>query len=123
MISLQNDYKGFPLRLDARRMGQDLNISIYGGKIPHIGGVVMGIMGPALHEPDRMTYTEQVVSLQGHKDVLLARPIAEQLAKAMRCTVTVVCGIHYPDIQPADFPEIEQRVNGLVTQLIEKLES
>ncbi|MGY0219591.1 prenylated flavin chaperone LpdD [Endozoicomonadaceae bacterium StTr2] len=121
MIALERHYKSQPLCLDACRMGNDLNVSVYGGKVPHIGGVVMGFMSPALHEADRLTYTEQVVSLQGHKDVELARPVAKKLAKALECTVVAACGVHYPNILMEDIPEIEQRVMDMVAELIAKL--
>lgn len=75
------------LDLLAFRQGNDLQIMFYGGK-PHLGAI-------AIAEPGA---SAQCIVLPGHKEGPLAQEMADNLATALNCTVSVACGIHYDKI-------------------------
>ena len=78
--------------------------TIVGGKRPHVGAVAVGIPRPSLAEPSRLSVTSSVLTLIGHKDDEVARPIAEKLAKGLNKTSVVVAGMH---IEGADREDIK----------------
>lgn len=120
---VERSFKSRQLRVEGIRVGKDISVTVYGGHIPHIGGVAMSIMSPALHEPERLTCTEHMVSVQGHKEADLARIVATRLAKEFECTVTVACGIHYADASKDDIEAVLALVDDMVDEFIQMLES
>lgn len=77
---------------------------IFGGDHPHIGAVALSIPRPGLADPGRVSCNTTVVPLLGHKDDEIAKPAAEEIAKAWGSAVLVVTGIH---IDNAGLEEIE----------------
>ncbi|MFW5490379.1 MAG: hypothetical protein ACNI3A_18465 [Desulfovibrio sp.] len=117
MLSFTGRYKEHTVRLDALAVGRDINVVISGGDVPHIGGVAMSVYGPDLHQSERMTSTEQMLSVQGHKEAELAKDVARQLARRYSCTVAVACGIHVDGAAPEDIAGILEVVQSLVEKL------
>lgn len=94
------------LDLLAFRQGSDLQIMFYGGK-PHLGAI-------AIAEPG---LSAQCIVLPGHKEGPLAQEMADNLASALKCTVSVSCGIHYDEINPDEIG----LVLGCADELCQKL--
>ena len=118
---VERSYKSHSLRIEGIRVGRDISVTVYGGQKPHIGGVAMSVMSPALHEPERLTCTEHMISVQGHKEADLARSIATHLAKMFECTVTVSCGIHYVDATKEDITAVLALVNEMVDEFAQNI--
>lgn len=113
---VERRYRSHPLRVEGIRVGNDISVTVYGGQKPHIGGVAMSVMSPALHEPERLTCTEHMISVQGHKEADLARTVASHLAKMFECTITVSCGIHYTDATEEDITAVLALVDEMVDE-------
>lgn len=77
--------------------GSTLCVFLYGGKA-HIGAI-------SLCQPDGIS---ECVELPGHREGNLARSLAVQLAKAAKCGVAVICGIHYNNISAREIAEVER---------------
>lgn len=118
MLSFTERYKEHTVRLDALAVGRDINVVISGGDVPHIGGVAMSVCSPDLHQPERMTSTEQMLSVQGHKEAELAKDVARQLARRYSCTVAVACGIHVDGAAPEDIAGLTGTVQNLVDRML-----
>ena len=118
---VERRYKSHSLRLEGIRVGKDISVTVYGGQKPHIGGVAMSVMSPALHEPERLTCTEHMISVQGHKEADLARSVATHLAKMFECTVTVSCGIHYVDAVKEDITAVLALVKEMVDEFAQNI--
>lgn len=90
-----NDYD---IVLQSTEVGNDLNIVIFGGKVPHIGVVAIGTVGPSAHDLEHKTTTVSLITLPGHKEDVLAREMVKYIAKELDKTVVLSCGIHIPNI-------------------------
>ena len=88
------------ISLAAVFMGNDLNISLYGGDAPHIGAVALAQPRPSLQNAQQASSTCSVLAITGHKEDELARALALDLAKKLEVTVCVACGIHLDKISP-----------------------
>lgn len=106
-------YKNHNLYLQAIAMGNDWNISIFGGDSPHIGAVAIGIPRPSLQHPDQTSSSTSVITVTGHKEDDLARKAASYLSSRLNSVVTVSAGIHLNNISLSDLSTIDT----LVTQL------
>ena len=118
---VERSYKSHLLRIEGILVGNDISVSVYGGQKPHIGAVAMSVMAPALHEPERLTCTEHMISVQGHKEADLARSVATHLAKIFECTVTVSCGIHYADATEEDISTVLALVKDMLDEFTRNL--
>jgi len=65
-------------------LGSHLVFFLGGGEQPHVGSVVVA-------EPGKPV---QVVLLEGHRDDVVLRPIAERACEKYQTTVVVVGGVH-----------------------------
>lgn len=91
--------------LRATEAGEDLVVTIAGGESPHVGSVAMAVPRPSLRDPAVTSATGSVITLVGHKDDELAKPIAEFLAARLGRTVVVVAGVH---VDRATLDDIER---------------
>lgn len=91
-VVLYRAARGFQVKLEARPMGKDWNVSITGGDRPHIGAAALGT---PYEKPDgTWSACASVLALPTHKEDALARQAAALLAKRVHHTVLVSCGIH-----------------------------
>lgn len=79
----------------AVRCGDDLTVVIGGGEKQHIGAVAVGIPRPSLKDKNIVSSSASVLCLTGHKEDLLARKAALELASLLGHTVC------YSDRRPA----------------------
>lgn len=112
-LRIENIVEGPRIRFLAIPSGDDISVTISGGDSPHVGGMAMSVISPALHDPEALTCTEQIISAQGHKEGELARLVATCLAKKFSCTVSVACGIHVHKASPEDIATIVVLVEGI----------
>jgi hypothetical protein len=84
----------FQLSATVCRAGDDLTVTISGGQAPHVGCVVIACPHRSQDDPERTSVTSSVVTIPPHREELLARPLAERLAKSLAATVVVAAGIH-----------------------------
>lgn len=70
-------------------LGKDVILLIGGGQKPHAGCVV-------ICEPDEASgrVTTSVHTFTGHREEIVARPIAEEICRKTGARVVCVCGIH-----------------------------
>ncbi len=92
--------------LSAMESGRDLAVAISGGDVPHVGSVAVAVPRPSLRDPNSVSATASVITLVGHKDDELAKPIAEFLARELGCVVVVSVGIHVEQAGPDDIRAI-----------------
>ena len=101
----QNDIK---ITLIAVKLGNDFNISIFGGNKPHIGAAALAVPRRSLAEPEKISASVSNITVTGHKEDELARRAAAMLAARFNCVVCVACGIHIDAAEKAQISLIEQ---------------
>ncbi|MDI7276089.1 MAG: hypothetical protein QME94_08920 [Anaerolineae bacterium] len=74
--------------------GAGLVISLTGGERPHVGAVGLGVPHPSRRHPGRTSASSSVLTLSGHRDDELAKPLAEEAARRVGEAAVVVVGLH-----------------------------
>ena len=85
--------------------GNGLNGLLTGGEQPHVGGVVLAIPRPSLSGKG-WSCDVYITPVPGHKDVDVARTVAETLARELQCPVVVTAGIHSDGLCPEELHQI-----------------
>ena len=103
--------------LEAKDIGKDLLITIYGGDEHHLGGVAVAYETRS-HYRDASTVSVSTITFPGHKDYLVANSAAERICKTLQKSVIVTTGIHYDNATKSDIEDILKTVDWLVKELI-----
>lgn len=102
--------------------GNGLNGLLVGGEKPHVGGVVLAIPRPSLSGKG-WSADVYIMPVPGHKDVDVARKVAETLARELRCSVVVTAGIHSDHLRPEELSEIIGHCDTLTQTALASLNS
>ena len=121
MITLTKNFKTHVINCSATQMGKDLNVSIYGGELPHIGAVALGIPRASLENENKISSSVSVLTITGHKEDVIVQKSAKILSSTLNCTVVVSCGIHIDNITFDDIQGLNLIVFDLVNELISKI--
>ncbi|TCZ76520.1 hypothetical protein E0485_13020 [Paenibacillus albiflavus] len=100
---------------------QGINLYIGGGEDPHIGTVIICEPRPSLRNDGTYSCTTSVHNFLGHKDDLLAKPIAEALCKQLRKPVVITAGIHVDDATDEELEAFLASIPLLTDKLISRL--
>ncbi len=106
------------LKAQLQNTGRGLNILLTGGDSPHIGGVVLAIPRPSLKGDGSQSADSFIIPVPGHKDHLLAQPMAEALAAATGQPCAVTAGVHSDDITSDEISSCYQNLNELIKLLL-----
>lgn len=101
--------------------GQGVNIFLGGGESPHIGTVVISQPRLSLRGNDAVSCTTSVFNLVGHKDDILAIPLAETLCKQLQQVIVVTAGVHIDNAGDSDIDRITGNMATLAARLAEAL--
>lgn len=89
------------------KCGTDLAVTIAGGEAYHIGASALATPRPSLTGEDKISASASVICAVGHKEDLLARQAALDLASEFNCRVNVTVGLHIDHATAADINELE----------------
>lgn len=103
--------------LEAKDVGNDLLITIYGGDEHHLGGVSVAYEAKS-HYRDTSTVSVSTLTFPGHKDYLVSNSAAEQICKALKRSTVVATGIHYNNATKGEIDAIIKAVDWLTKELI-----
>jgi len=117
-LTLKKEAGRHMIFLDAKRIGNDYLVCIYGGDEHHIGGVATAYQTQS-HYRDASTTSVNTMALPGHKDYLIANSAAEKICKALHAPAVVTVGIHYDDATKAEITQIVDGADDLVEDMIQ----
>lgn len=101
----------------AVRCGDDLLLALAGGQKPHIGAIATAVPRPSLKDSEAISSSASVHCLPGHKEDLLARGVALELAKRTGHTVVVTAGLHIDAADEKDIAQLEENARALLDQI------
>jgi len=96
-------------------------VCILGGDKPHVGAIALGIPRPSLRDPRVVSATASVLTLVGHKDDEIAKPIAENFAKELNQTTVVIVGVHIEEANESDIAKLISNCTQVADKLLEKI--
>ncbi len=104
------------MRLNVFQIGTDYLIVIQGGA-SHVGAVALGVN----YNPQENKANASVIAAPGHKEDVLAHRAAYLFSKALGKHTAVVMGLHYHGLAKDDIAIIEQEVEDLIRQAVQRL--
>lgn len=116
-MKLEREYRNLKVTLEARWIGDDLVTTIYGGDSPHVGGVSVATLSQSEHR-GVPTVSVSTISVPGHKEYVLSNPLAERICRELRCTVTLILGIHVDDATSKDISAVSSLAEELITEML-----
>ncbi len=111
----------FKVSAVVHELGQDLLVAVWGGTYPHVGAVGMAQPRQSLKDAEETSATSSVFTLQGHKEDLLVKPIAEGLARSLNRNAVVVAGVHWDGLSEGEIELVGKLCRDLCLKIIEKL--
>lgn len=97
--------------------GHDAVIVVGGGEAPHVGAAALASPRPSLEQNGEISATASVLCVMGHKDDLLARDAALQLASRLNTTVLVSVGLHLDQATKEDIRQLQVNFSQLIDQI------
>ncbi len=101
--------------------GAGLVVSLAGGERPHVGAVGLGVPRPGLRDPERTSASSSVLTLTGHRDDELAKPLAEAIAMQTGQVAVVAVGVHVEGATAEDIGLLQTNARLAVERLLERL--
>lgn len=102
--------------------GNGIQGLLTGGEKPHVGGVVLALPRPSLSGAG-WSSDVYITPVPGHKDVDVARTIAETLARELRNPVVITSGIHSDNLESSELREIINNCTKLTQTALASLKS
>jgi hypothetical protein len=94
-------------------VGNDLVLILKGGEKHHVGAVAMAI-------PYKQTASASLISVYGHKDGEVAKPLAEKIAKKLKKTTVLIAGLHIENATKEDIQRLIDKSNQVVDEFLEE---
>ncbi|MGI5838785.1 MAG: hypothetical protein ACOX8W_03910 [bacterium] len=99
--------------------GEGVQIYLGGGERPHIGTIVVAQPRLSLTGDGRPACTTSVFNLLGHKDDIIAIPLAEEICKLLLQIVVVTAGVHVDKAGPDDITALREGGREILVRLRE----
>jgi len=104
-------------------LGPDCLVILWGGTRPHVGAVGMAQVRASLRDPAQLSATSSVFTFVGHKEDLVAKMMAEELARRLGRNTVVAAGIHWDGLNDNEIKTITMLCQTIKEQVIEKYKS
>ncbi len=101
-------------------MGPDILVAVWGGTYPHVGAVGMAQPRQSLKDPEETSATSSVFTFAGHKEDLLVKPLAEELARRLNRNAVVTAGIHWDKLAENEIKTVQELCSELPEKIIKK---
>ena len=101
--------------------GSGVIVSLTGGERPHVGAVGLGVPRPSLRDPAQRSATSSVLTLTGHRDDALAKPLAELVASRLGQVAVVVVGVHIDDATEEDIARLSEYTRQTAERLVAEI--
>lgn len=108
---------GHVIEAEAVRLGSDVLVWVWGGDRPHLGAVAAAQPRPSLDDPGRTSATASVLTFPGHKEDVVVKAVAEDLAAALGANVVVAAGMHWDGLGAAGIAVVLERTREIMQLL------
>ncbi len=101
------------LSLRITEVGEDVHLLLTGGDRPHIGCTVLAVPRPSLTGNGENSATSSVLNLTGHKDEVICRYLAEEVAKRKNAVTVCSGGFHVDNITKEQIDQVLEAVKDM----------
>jgi len=107
---------------EARRIGADIIVSVWGGTKPHIGSVAAAIPRPSLKDLKKKSATSSVINFSGHRDDIVSKLFSERIAARLGRNCVATAGIHIDNATGESIDIILKNCETACARIIRMLE-
>lgn len=122
LISASAGSGKYRVTAEAKIIGTDIIVAIWGGTMPHIGSVAVAVPRPSLTIPGATSATSSVLNFVGHKDEVVSKLFSENIASRLSRNCVAAAGIHIDKASREDINIITKNCEILCTRIMELLE-
>jgi hypothetical protein len=108
---------GKEITLEIKQIGNDCNMVLYGGDVPHIGCTVLAVPLTRAKEEKKISCTSSVLNVTSHKDEEICRLLAEKMARKINAVVVCTGGVHFEDITMEQIEEVKQIILKIADEI------
>lgn len=101
--------------------GAGVVLTLTGGDRPHVGAVALGIPRPSQRDPARTSASSSVLTITGHRDDELAKPLADLAASRLGQVAVVVVGVHVEGAGAGDIALLAENTRQAAALLLDRL--
>ena len=112
-FTLNQELMGAPITVHVICLPNGLQVTVYGGTLPHIGAV-------SVADPQGNVTTQQFPT---HKDGLVSERWARVLSEAGYRPAVVAVGIHYDDLSREQIAEVVVLTDDMLGELLHTLKA
>ncbi len=117
-ITVTRNCLGRAITMTGVALGQDIQICLYGGDKPHIGGLAMALPYESHGKPSASISS---LSVPQHKDEIVCRAAAKRIAVTLNRTVVATGGIHYDAATSHDISLVNAAIDEMADELARQL--
>ncbi len=117
-VTVERECLGRIIAITGFVIGSDVQICLYGGDAPHIGGAAMALPYKSHSKPSAALSS---LSVPKHKDEIACRAAAKKVAIELGCVVVATGGIHYDNATIDDIGRINSTIEELAHELAGQL--
>ncbi len=103
--------------VDAKFIGPDIVVMLWGGDCPHIGSVAVSVPYQRAGE-DNNRATTSVYNFIGHMDDELSKMLSEKITTVFNIKAVVTAGVHLNNISSEDIAEIRNNTEKVCSMLL-----
>ena len=107
---------------EAKFIGEDILISVWGGSKPHIGSIAISIPGLGFKNPGAISATTSIYNFTGHKDHIIATFFSEKIAEIFNARTVTTAGFHIDNPSKTELTMIIKNSKTLCSLLIKRME-
>lgn len=112
-FTLTRELMGAPVTAHVICLPSGLQVTIYGGTLPHIGAV-------SVVDPQGSITTQQFPT---HKDGVVSEQWAKAVFEAGYCPLVVTAGIHYDGLNPEQIGDVVKLTDDMLGELLQTLKA
>ena len=112
-FTLNQELMGAPIMAHAICLPNGLQVTVYGGTLPHIGAV-------SVADPQGKITTQQFPT---HKDGVVSERWAKAISEAGYCPVVIAAGIHYDSLNWEQIGDVVKLTDDMLGELLQTLKA
>lgn len=110
--------KPYRIYAQLQLIGIDIVITVFGGDMPHIGAIAIGVPRPSLKHNKQTSASTSVITITGHKEDDLAKKMANLIASSLNKKVVLTAGMHWKEVDEDILLTVKENCFNLANKII-----
>lgn len=95
-------------------------VQLLGGELPHVGTIILSQPRTSMENHENTSTTTSMLNLPGHKDDIVAKPVAEKFSRELNQVAVVISGIHVDSATEEDIKILMCNSEKVAQKLLQK---